>query len=184
MQLVLLRNVKMACQGQCRTNYRRLAGAFFCFGASAAALVQKGVKGKHRRAVRGQRGWHKIVLQRLLPRIDILFFDQVIQNLQKSVDADFVVTAPASPFDERFVGAVTQAIGLAFGDMPIIASQASGATDSMWYRALGIPSYGASGTFLKMSDDYSHGLNERVQTGHIQASLLYYTTLLAALASD
>jgi carboxypeptidase PM20D1 len=100
------------------------------------------------------------------------------------VDADFVVTAPASPFDERFVGAVTQAIGLAFGDMPIIASQASGATDSMWYRALGIPSYGASGTFLKMSDDYSHGLNERVPTGHIQASLLYYTTLLAALASD
>ena len=91
MQLVLLSNVKMACQGQCRTNYRRLAGAFFCFGASAAAFVQKGVKGKHRRAVRGQRGWHKIVLQSLLPRIDILFFDHVIQNLQKSVDADFVV---------------------------------------------------------------------------------------------
>lgn len=100
------------------------------------------------------------------------------------VDADFVVTAPASPFDVRFVDAVTHAISLAFGEMPIIASQASGATDSMWYRALGIPSYGASGTFLKLSDDYSHGLNERVPTDNIEASLLYYTTLLTALASD
>ena len=54
----------------------------------------------------------------------------------------------------------------------------------MWYRALGIPSYGASGTFLKLSDDYSHGLNERVPTDNIEASLLYYTTLLTALASD
>ena len=79
---------------------------------------------------------------------------------------------------------MTNAIGSAFGEMPIFASQASGATDSMWYRALGIPSYGASGTFLKMSDDFSHGLNERVPTGHIQASLVYYTTLLAALASQ
>ena len=100
------------------------------------------------------------------------------------INPEYVVSAPASPFDATFVQAVTNAIGLAFGEMPIFASQASGATDSMWYRALGIPSYGASGTFLKMSDDFSHGLNERVPTGHIQASLVYYTTLLATLASQ
>ena len=100
------------------------------------------------------------------------------------INPEYVIAAPASPFDLKFVQAVTKAISLAFGEMPIFASQASGATDSMWYRALGIPSYGASGTFMKVSDDYSHGLNERVPTGYIQASVEYYMTLLRGLASD
>ena len=57
-------------------------------------------------------------------------------------------------------------------------------TDGMHFRAAGIPSYGVNGSYGKNSDSFSHGLNERVPTGHIQASLVYYTTLLATLASQ
>lgn len=99
------------------------------------------------------------------------------------VNPEYVVEAPASPYDKAFVDAATRAVHAAFGEVPIIASQSSGASDSMWYRALGVPSYGASGTFTKDSDDYSHGLNERVPIGNIGKSLKYYDVLLRELAS-
>ncbi|MCP5396981.1 MAG: M20/M25/M40 family metallo-hydrolase [Sphingomonadaceae bacterium] len=101
----------------------------------------------------------------------------------REINAEYVVTAPASPYDETFVGAVTRALHGAFGEVPVIASQSSGASDSMWYRALGVPSYGASGTFMRDSDDYSHGLNERVPLAYIGRSLEYYRLLLIELSS-
>lgn len=101
----------------------------------------------------------------------------------RQIDPEYVVASPASPYDEVFVGAATRAIRGAFGNVPVIASQSSGATDSMWYRALGVPSYGASGTFMRDSDDFSHGLNERVPIGNIGKSLEYYRLLLRELAS-
>ena len=100
----------------------------------------------------------------------------------EEINAEYVTEAAASPYDKTFVDAATKAVHMAFGDVPIIASQASGASDSMWYRAMGVPSYGASGTFTKDSDDFSHGLNERVWTGNIAKSIQYYHVLLTELA--
>ncbi len=101
----------------------------------------------------------------------------------REIDPEFTTASPASPYDEVFVGAATRAIRGAFGDVPVIAAQASGASDSMWFRALGVPSYGASGTFMRESDDFSHGLDERVPLGNIGKSLAYYRLLLTELAS-
>lgn len=101
----------------------------------------------------------------------------------REIDPEYTTDAPASPYDEAFVGAATRALRGSFGEVPVIASQASGASDSMWYRALGVPSYGASGTFMKDSDDFSHGLDERVPIGNIGKSLEYYRLLLTELSS-
>ncbi|WP_017665909.1 M20/M25/M40 family metallo-hydrolase [Porphyrobacter sp. AAP82] len=101
----------------------------------------------------------------------------------REIDPEYTVAAPASPYDEAFVGAATRAIEGAFGPVPVIAAQASGASDSMWFRALGVPSYGASGTFMRDSDDFSHGLDERVPIGKIGKSLAYYRLLLTELSS-
>ncbi|TIX52114.1 M20/M25/M40 family metallo-hydrolase [Alteraurantiacibacter aquimixticola] len=102
----------------------------------------------------------------------------------REINPEYVVAAPASPYDAEFVGAVTRAIHAAFGEVPVLASQSSGASDSMWYRALGVPSYGASGTFMRESDEYAHGLNERVPLANIGRSLEYYRVLLTELASQ
>jgi acetylornithine deacetylase/succinyl-diaminopimelate desuccinylase-like protein len=101
----------------------------------------------------------------------------------RQIDPEYTTASPASPYDAVFVGAATRAIRRAFGDVPVIASQSSGASDSMWYRALGVPSYGASGTFMRDSDDFSHGLDERVPIGNIGKSLEYYRLLLTELSS-
>lgn len=101
----------------------------------------------------------------------------------RQIDPEYTTASPASPYEPVLVGAATRAIQAAFGKVPVIAAQASGASDSMWYRALGVPSYGASGTFMRESDDFSHGLDERVPISNIGKSLEYYRLLLTELAS-
>jgi carboxypeptidase PM20D1 len=95
---------------------------------------------------------------------------------------DTATASPASPLRPDFVNAAQRAIRLAYPGVPVFPSQASGASDSMWYRALGVPSYGASPTFSKESDDYSHGLNERVQLSNIGPGLTYYLSLFTELS--
>jgi acetylornithine deacetylase/succinyl-diaminopimelate desuccinylase-like protein len=59
---------------------------------------------------------------------------------------------------------------------------ASGATDGVFYRAAGIPTYGAGEIFIKDSDDFTHGLNERVPVTSFYDGLTHWRTLIAALA--
>jgi acetylornithine deacetylase/succinyl-diaminopimelate desuccinylase-like protein len=59
---------------------------------------------------------------------------------------------------------------------------ASGASDSMWFRHQGVPSYGASPVFIKDSDDFSHGLNERTPIANIPPAITYYLSLFTDLS--
>ena len=90
--------------------------------------------------------------------------------------------SPASPMRADFVGAVDKAMKRVYPGVPVFPSQSSGATDSMWYRALGVPSYAASPTFSKDSEDFAHGLNERVRLSNIRPGLNYYTVLFSELS--
>ena len=99
------------------------------------------------------------------------------------VSGNDTTTSPASPVRADFVGAATRAIRKAWGKVPVIPSQASGASDSMWYRAKGVASYSASPTMMRESDDFAHGLNERVPLGGVRPGLVYYTALLTELAA-
>lgn len=90
--------------------------------------------------------------------------------------------SPASPMRADFTAAATKAIRKAYPGVPVFPSQASGASDSMWYRALGVPSYGASPAFSKDSDDFSHGLNERVSLANLGPGITYYLSLIADLS--
>ena len=58
----------------------------------------------------------------------------------------------------------------------------AGATDSMYFRALGVPAYGEAGVFMKSSDDFAHGLNERVPVATIDGALAQWESILRDLA--
>ncbi len=94
---------------------------------------------------------------------------------------DESVAAPASPMRPDFLRAAERAIAKARPGTPVFPMQSSGATDSMWFRAQGVDSYGASATFSKDSDDYAHGLNERVALSNIKPGLVYYLSLVTDL---
>jgi hypothetical protein len=52
----------------------------------------------------------------------------------------------------------------------------------MWSRAHGVPSYGASPMFIKESEDFSHGLNERTPIANIAPAIDYYLSLIPDLS--
>ena len=66
--------------------------------------------------------------------------------------------------------------------MPVFPTMDESASDSMWFRANGVPSYSASPVFIKDSEDFSHGLNERVPIAAIRPAIDYYLALLTELA--
>lgn len=92
------------------------------------------------------------------------------------------VASPASPMRADFIAAAQKALHKVYPGTPIVPSQASGASDSMWYRALGVPSYGASPLFSKDSDDYAHGLNERIALSNLGPAVGYYRSLFTDLS--
>jgi acetylornithine deacetylase/succinyl-diaminopimelate desuccinylase-like protein len=92
------------------------------------------------------------------------------------------VATDASPMRADFVAAVTKAMNAIYPDVPVFPSQASGASDSMWFRYHKVPSYGASPVFTKSSEDFSHGLNERVPLSNIGPAITYYLSLFRDLS--
>ena len=92
------------------------------------------------------------------------------------------VATDASPMRPDFVAAVTKAIDAVYPGMPVFPSMSSGASDSMWFRYHGVPSYGASPVFIKDSDDFSHGLNERVPIANSRPAVDYYLMVVRDLS--
>jgi acetylornithine deacetylase/succinyl-diaminopimelate desuccinylase-like protein len=92
------------------------------------------------------------------------------------------VATDASPMRKDFVAAVDKAVGAVYPGVPVFPSMASGASDSMWFRVHGVPSYGASPVFMKDSDDFSHGLNERIPIANIRPAITYYLSLVRDLS--
>jgi len=88
----------------------------------------------------------------------------------------------ASPMRPDFVAAVNKAMKAVYPGVPVFPSMSSGASDSMWFRSRGVASYGASPTFGKDSDDFSHGLNERALVSNIAPGITYYLSLFTDLS--
>ncbi|MES2989462.1 MAG: M20/M25/M40 family metallo-hydrolase [Pseudomonadota bacterium] len=92
------------------------------------------------------------------------------------------VASPASPLRPDLMKLITRLIHARFPGVPIVPAMSSGASDSMWFRARGIPSYGVSPIFMKSSDGFAHGLNERTPLSEIAPSIVYYRALLREVA--
>jgi acetylornithine deacetylase/succinyl-diaminopimelate desuccinylase-like protein len=92
------------------------------------------------------------------------------------------LASDASPLRADVTAAVRKAIDRRYRALPIVPEMSSGASDSAVFRAAGIPSYGVSSLFQKSSDEFSHGLNERVPKGAVEGALDQWHTLLTELA--
>ena len=92
------------------------------------------------------------------------------------------VATDASPLRPDVVNAITKALHASYPGVPVFPSMSAGASDSMWFRNKHIPSYGVSPLFIKDSDRFSHGLNERIPTDDIRPSVVYLVSLLTDLS--
>ncbi|MFM6987956.1 MAG: M20/M25/M40 family metallo-hydrolase, partial [Arenimonas sp.] len=96
------------------------------------------------------------------------------------VDEPF--SSDASPLREDVQRAVRKAVDANFPGLPVVPEMSNGATDSQYFRAAGIPSYGASGLYMRDEDGYAHGLDERVPASAVQRGLKHWHALLTELA--
>jgi acetylornithine deacetylase/succinyl-diaminopimelate desuccinylase-like protein len=96
--------------------------------------------------------------------------------------ADGSVDSPPSPLRADVIAAVTKAVKARFPGVPVVPSQQAGATDSMHFRAVGIPSYGVSGMFTRPGESFAHGLNEKAPLDTLDGSLAHHESLLRDLA--
>jgi acetylornithine deacetylase/succinyl-diaminopimelate desuccinylase-like protein len=92
------------------------------------------------------------------------------------------VATDASPIRPDVVDAITRAIHLGYPGVPVFPTMSAGASDSMWFRKEHIPSYGVSPLFIKDSDRFSHGLNERIPVDDVRPSMSYLLSLLTDLS--
>ena len=92
------------------------------------------------------------------------------------------VATDASPIRPDLVDAVTRAIHIGYPGVPVFPTMSAGASDSMWFRNEHVPSYGVSPLFIKDSDRFSHGLNERIPVANVRPSIDYLLSLFSDLS--
>ncbi len=116
--------------------------------------------------------------------------DSVRSTLERVIDDPSVsvsvvgepVPSDASPLRADVMAALRRAIDLRARGLPIVPSMSAGATDGLYYRNAGVPSYGVSGIFSHPRDNYAHGLNERVPLATFDGALLQWRSLLKDLS--
>jgi acetylornithine deacetylase/succinyl-diaminopimelate desuccinylase-like protein len=89
----------------------------------------------------------------------------------------------ASPMRADVMKAVAKAVEASDPGAPVVPTQAAYATDGAVYRNAGIPTYGVGGVFIMDSEEFAHGLNERIRVNEFYNGLTYWDVLIKALAS-
>lgn len=124
---------------------------------------------------------------RIFPGVDVA---DVENTLRKVADNDAVeiqqlgnpAAGPASPLREDVVSAISKAVHARYPGIPIIPTMAPWATDGLYVRIAGIPTYGVMGVFLRAEDNFAHGLNERVPVVSFFGALEHWHVILHDLA--
>lgn len=158
-------------------------------GAIGTTCVPTRIEGGHALNALPQRAEANINC-RIFPghsRMDIIHeLAAIIDNPAVHIEdrSEGSVETQPSPMNGPLPAAVVTAAQQAFPDVPVFASMSSGASDSMWFREKGVPSYGASPIFMKASDNFSHGLNERVPLSAITPGMHFLLSIIPALSQN
>jgi acetylornithine deacetylase/succinyl-diaminopimelate desuccinylase-like protein len=103
------------------------------------------------------------------PKVDVrLGYDALVSN--------------ASPMRTDVMSAVAKAVHASDPGTPVVPTQAAYATDGAVFRNAGIPTYGVGGVFIMDSEEFAHGLNERIRVSEFYKGLNYWDALIKALA--
>jgi acetylornithine deacetylase/succinyl-diaminopimelate desuccinylase-like protein len=73
-----------------------------------------------------------------------------------------LVNVPPSPLLPEVIRVMDATVRAVWGDVPVVASMSTGATDGRITRTAGIPTYGVSCMFFEVNDNRAHGKDERV----------------------
>jgi acetylornithine deacetylase/succinyl-diaminopimelate desuccinylase-like protein len=125
---------------------------------------------------------------RIFPGVTVAAVQQELARVISDPSAKITLSdddnpfADASPLRPDVMKAVTKAVKARYPKLEITPSMSAGATDSLIFRAAGMPSYGVSGLFQRSEDSFAHGLNERIPVAEIAPALAHWRTLITELS--
>ena len=91
-------------------------------------------------------------------------------------------TAIPPKLDPKIVGPATQVAAKHFPGVPVLPLMSTGATDGIFFEAIGIPVYGVPGMFVDKDLSGIHGLNERIPVQSLYDGRDYLFDLVKVLA--
>ncbi|HEY2821384.1 MAG TPA: M20/M25/M40 family metallo-hydrolase [Candidatus Acidoferrum sp.] len=95
-----------------------------------------------------------------------------------------LVTVPPSPLLPEVTQAMDRTVHQLYGNVPVIATMSTGATDGRITRTAGIPTYGIACMFFQMNDNRAHGKDERVGVQDFYDGIAFNYALIRALSSS
>jgi acetylornithine deacetylase/succinyl-diaminopimelate desuccinylase-like protein len=124
---------------------------------------------------------------RIFPGVEVA---EVVETIRTVVENETVTitvlgdprSSPPSPIDDEVLAAVTAAVTTTQPGTTVIPFMSAYGTDGLEFRRAGIPTYGSSGVFIKASDIFNHGLNERLPVSSFFEGLEYWYALVTDLA--
>jgi acetylornithine deacetylase/succinyl-diaminopimelate desuccinylase-like protein len=116
--------------------------------------------------------------------------DGTLARLKELAGPKVMVTAnqPIRPIgipprlDPKITGPMKAVADKYFPGVPMLPSMSTGATDGIFFEAIGIPVYGAPGIFVDPDFSGIHGLNERLRTESLYTGRDYLFDLVKAYA--
>ncbi len=115
--------------------------------------------------------------------------EDIVADLRRVLASDAIhvttdyeaVASPPSPLTPNVMDAVTRVAAELYPGIPVIADMSAGATDGLYLRNAGIPTYGVSALREDTDDIRAHGRDERVEVEAFYDSVEYWYRLLHAL---
>jgi acetylornithine deacetylase/succinyl-diaminopimelate desuccinylase-like protein len=127
-----------------------------------------------------------VVNCRLLPVDNAAEVEATLKRVLSDPQIKLSVLTPArpsqfTPIHSKVLAAVVSATAQSWPGLPVIPSMETGATDGVYLRAAGIPTYGVSGIFNDEDDDRSHGRDERILVKSFYEAIDFEYNVLVAL---
>jgi len=123
---------------------------------------------------------------RIFPGVKIKDVQAQLQRLAgpkiEIAPLDTYTASDASPLRKDVVAALTAAVHANYPGVKIIPAMSAGATDGVFFRSEGIPTYGVGEAFMKDSDEFAHGLNERMPVEAFYNGLTHWRVLIGKIA--
>src|SRR5262249_31078241 len=110
--------------------------------------------------------------------------DRVLADPKISVAAiDEAVPSEPSPLKPEILGAIERITTQMWPGVPVIPVMSTGATDGLYLRNAGIPTYGVSGFFEDVDDTRAHGRDERMGVKQFDEGREFLYRLVKAVSS-
>lgn len=90
---------------------------------------------------------------------------------------------PASPLDHRLMGRIERAVHSLWPGLLVLPTLNIGASDSVYTRAAGIPTYGLCSIFYDLDDDRAHADDERIGVDNFYDGVEFMHRLLTELSA-